>query len=699
MTTARHHARPAAPRWLAWQAAWRLAGALWRRGQAVLAGLVLLTMLSLVPQLVQAQQADDNDDPPARVGRIARIDGRVSLQARAGDEVVESPRNWPVTSGDLLTTGNDARAELRIGSTFVRLDEHTRLRVVRLDDTAIELHLQRGSIALRADSDTLAREITVSSSAGRFEPQGEGFFRIDAGAQPGATAWQSALGVEQPGGRFLLRPGQYAQLFDDGGWRLGQPVSDEFAHWAMAPDDPRTGDDGLVAADMTGAEDLRWYGDWHHADDWGMVWFPHDVGPAWAPYREGRWAWVAPWGWTWIDDAPWGFAPFHYGRWVMWRGHWGWMPGEARLRPVYAPALVAWVDQPVPGSRFGRALGWFPLGPREIFLPSYRSSVRHRELINQPYLRQPMPREERWRRDDELRRGGPAVYRWAEVDGARGVLPRSLFEQARRPIDTSDGRRRDDRMPRDALPRDWRDGRDPRGRREPWPPQREGREVGRDAGRPAGHDGRRDDRPGERRDDGRAGAAGGNTIEAIRISPALRDAIGNRTGSHGAAAAGTGNTPSADPRANPPSPASETRVTVNPALRRDAPAAAIPSTPAPAAATMPAPAASAAPARGDAPRGEARPDGRGDGRNGPRRGDERPGGAGNPVRETPRPAAPAPATAPSAAAPAAAQRPQAPAAPPVVKPTEPTPGGREPDPQRQGPNGAERQRRRGDEYR
>ena len=42
----------------------------------------------------------------------------------------------------------------------------------------------------------------------------------------------------------------------------------------------------------------------------------------------------------------WGFAPFHYGRWVHWRGNWCWTPGRHAARPVFSPGLVAWIGGP-----------------------------------------------------------------------------------------------------------------------------------------------------------------------------------------------------------------------------------------------------------------------------------------------------------------------------------------------------------------
>jgi len=134
---------------------------------------------------------------------------------------------------------------------------------------------------------------------------------------------------------------------------------------------------------MVGYEDLDQYGRWQVVADYGTVWVPR-VHAGWVPYREGRWVWIDPWGWTWVDDAPWGFAPFHYGRWVYMPTGWAWMPGTIIARPVYAPALVAFVG----GSGWHASLAinepiaWFPLGPREPFIPVYRVSPEYVRAVN-----------------------------------------------------------------------------------------------------------------------------------------------------------------------------------------------------------------------------------------------------------------------------------------------------------------------------
>jgi hypothetical protein len=144
---------------------------------------------------------------------------------------------------------------------------------------------------------------------------------------------------------------------------------------------------------MTGYAALDGNGTWTNDPAYGPVWIPTAVATDWAPYHDGHWAWIEPWGWTWVDDAPWGFAPFHYGRWAWLRGrsHWGWVPGQVAVaRPVYAPALVAFVAGGSGGTRWGVSLSngapgvaWLPLAPGEAYRPGYRVSPRYVTRVNQ----------------------------------------------------------------------------------------------------------------------------------------------------------------------------------------------------------------------------------------------------------------------------------------------------------------------------
>jgi hypothetical protein len=68
--------------------------------------------------------------------------------------------------------------------------------------------------------------------------------------------------------------------------------------------------------------------------------------------------------------------------------HWAWAPGPIVRRPVYAPALVAFVGGAgwsLAATR-GPAVGWFPLGWREPFVPWYRASTRHVHAVNATHV-------------------------------------------------------------------------------------------------------------------------------------------------------------------------------------------------------------------------------------------------------------------------------------------------------------------------
>ena len=104
-------------------------------------------------------------------------------------------------------------------------------------------------------------------------------------------------------------------------------------------------------------EPLAPYGTWIALPEYGQVWIRHDVSPDWRPYTIGRWVYT-DYGWTWVSDQEWGWAPFHYGRWTFVASYgWVWIPGT-----VWAPAWVVW--RHAPGW-----VGWAPLPPQVVVRP------------------------------------------------------------------------------------------------------------------------------------------------------------------------------------------------------------------------------------------------------------------------------------------------------------------------------------------
>ena len=328
-------------------------------------------------------------DPPGRVGRIAWMSGTVQLRNADTGEWNTAVLNYPLTNGDALSTGPGARLEIGIGSTVVRLDSSSELAVDQLDDKRVRLYLVSGTAAVRLRSREAAREFELATSTGRFTVQDVGAFRFDFDDNvTAATAYLGTLRFESEDSALDVPAGQRAQFWYSGRtmYSTSAPVRDDFSDWNIARDQRLDTRETRrhVSQEMTGYDDLAGYGSWYESVDYGPVWYPSVVPAGWAPYRAGHWAWVSPWGWTWIDDAPWGFAPFHYGRWVWHRDRWGWAPGRRIVRPVYAPALVAWIDTPrvAVGISSGPAVGWFPLAPREIYVPGYRCSTTYVRNIN-----------------------------------------------------------------------------------------------------------------------------------------------------------------------------------------------------------------------------------------------------------------------------------------------------------------------------
>ena len=357
---------------------------------ALIFSAVAALLQTSVPALAQDQQGDQ--DPPTRVARLNYSSGSVSFQPGGEGDWVTAVANRPLTTGDNLWADKDSRAELHVGSTAIRMDSETSLTFLDLDDQNMQLRLSLGSLLLRVRHLDDGDLIEVDTPNLAFTIQSVGEYRIDVnpdGNQTVTTVWHGRAEATGGGYTYTVVAGQQATFngTDEIDHEIAQlPGSDDFDEWAFQRDsrDDRADSSNYISAEMTGYEDLDDYGHWRYVADYGPVWTPAGIGPGWAPYRFGHWVWVAPWGWTWVEDEPWGFAPFHYGRWAYVENGWCWVPGPVYVRPVYAPALVAFVG----GGGFHLAVGvgegvaWFPLGPREVYVPPYRVSRVYVNNIN-----------------------------------------------------------------------------------------------------------------------------------------------------------------------------------------------------------------------------------------------------------------------------------------------------------------------------
>ena len=348
---------------------------------------IALCTVAALPALAVAQE-----EPPARVGRVSFVEGQLAFHTKGETTWSSAAVNYPVATGASFWTDPKSRAEIRIGAQTINLSGNTEIDIVKLNEQVLQLAVPQGRVEVQL------RQLGEGESAELDMPRGgvwllqPGIYDIDAGTPAQATR----VAVVDGRARFVggtvdigVNAGQAASI--SGTQTLTASLEkfapDAFAEWCRtrAYHEHRLATPYYVSPRMTGYEELDEYGAWRSVPEYGQVWYPRGLPAGWSPYTNGYWIWEAPWGWNWIDLEPWGFAPFHYGRWAQIGGAWGWVPGAFVAAPVYAPALVAFIADPaaILASAFaGPLVGWFPLGPGEAYWPSYSSDPAYIRALN-----------------------------------------------------------------------------------------------------------------------------------------------------------------------------------------------------------------------------------------------------------------------------------------------------------------------------
>ena len=331
-------------------------------------------------------------DPPTRVARLSYVSGAVSFSPAGDDQWAQAVLNRPLVTGDRLWSDAGARGELAFDNGVLWLGAATSLVVSNMDDSTAQFELQQGVLDLRVRQLPQGAVVEVDTPNLAFQVTRPGRYRLVVDPQGGTTSVivkNGAAAVYGEQASYAIAGGESYRFagtdLQDGG-PVAIEAGAEFERFADERDGrfARVVSARYVSPEVVGYEDLDQYGTWQPNPEYGNVWYPREIPSGWAPYHNGHWSWIDPWGWTWVDEAPWGFAPFHYGRWAYVSNRWGWVPGPVNVRPVYAPALVAFVG----GAGFsvalssGPAIGWFPLGPREVYRPAYNVSREYYRQVN-----------------------------------------------------------------------------------------------------------------------------------------------------------------------------------------------------------------------------------------------------------------------------------------------------------------------------
>jgi hypothetical protein len=314
------------------------------------------------------------------------MEGSVSFQPAGENDWVEAVPNRPMTTGDKLWSDRGGRAEVQLGSSMIDLGSNTGFSFLNLDDHTIQMEVTAGAVNIRVWHLDRETNLEIDTPNQAFTISEPGRYRVETSENGDHTVVTVREGAGESSGNgqsYTLHSGQRTTFrgttsLNADVEQIGPP--DDFDSWSdrrehRYNDSPSA---RYCSRQVVGFEDLDDNGDWQPSPQYGNVWYPH-VHAGWAPYHDGHWAWIDPWGWTWVDDARWGYAPFHYGRWVNVYGRWGWVPGPVDVRPVYAPALVVFVGGH-PGG--GANVAWFPLAPREVYVPAYRVSPGYVNRVN-----------------------------------------------------------------------------------------------------------------------------------------------------------------------------------------------------------------------------------------------------------------------------------------------------------------------------
>jgi hypothetical protein len=374
--------------------------------KAIIAGLVAIIGVLTTLLIIKHTETPVEAFSTPRAARLERVDGSVDMMHSLNNDSEDSDTqadwvaatpNAPITVGDRVYARSNSRAAIALtGRNSTRLDSDGLVDVISLDDRQTQLALRSGSATFDVGDLADGELFEVATPNGAIDFLEAGLYQLSIG-DDGNTTVSVLRGLAQVvglAGTGQIRAGQVLTLTgatdeqaalsplapelagdivdDYYSYRYPDNYDGRYKSYNTYIDDPNYYDPyshsasySYLSEDVPGLYDLDRYGDWEEVSDYGRCWAPRGVSADWSPYSDGYWDVNDLWGPTWVSAEPWGYAPYHYGRWSRLNNQrWVWVPEGVVTRPVYAPALVAFIP-----LQQTNQIAWVPLAPGERYAP------------------------------------------------------------------------------------------------------------------------------------------------------------------------------------------------------------------------------------------------------------------------------------------------------------------------------------------
>ena len=259
-----------------------------------------------------------NDSSSLKVGLPSSVTRTVSALVVLALASVVAQVNTPLAPGDQLYTGNRGNLEVQIDSrSFVRAWGDSQLGLENHEPDFLQIKVAAGHVSLDLRALDGGRTVELDTPAAAFTIDRPGYYRVDVA--PDRTSFVTRRGGTvsmTPAGGEAVRIAASEQVVLTGtGTAAVQtfvaPEQDVWDRWNYARTEALvdTVSARYVPPTVSGVDDLDQHGNWRVVPEYGSVWVPEGVAADWAPYTTGRWVWDPRFGWSWVDTAPWGWAP------------------------------------------------------------------------------------------------------------------------------------------------------------------------------------------------------------------------------------------------------------------------------------------------------------------------------------------------------------------------------------------------------